>query len=639
VRASNGPLQIRRHSSAGGINGEAQRRKPGNREQHAANSSREARIWHEASYARFAERYRTFGVLSSRLSLLRASAFILTVIGLAGAVDGHAAAAVVTTGLGIALFIGAVLGHRWVLAQQWKAGVRRDVNVRHLSRMSQDWLTLPVSPSPFPEDHPYAADLDLGGQGSLLQRIDTTRTVWGERALADWLSWPATNETIALRQQAIEELGAEFELRQELEAAAFDDRKSGKLSGERFLGLLDQPAMIVGWRRIATLACPLVGGLVVAGHSLDIIVNPAWWLLLTPQIAMAAWSWTGITARLRLIDARRPQLEAFARIMSVVERASFRSRLLRQLSEGLRLVDRPPSHHMADLARRVGWADLRYQPLLHIAANLVLLWDWHVLWSLERWTGTVGGRVRRWLEIIGEIEALASLSVLRALDSTCFPEICAPKDGFRATGLGHPLIPENRRVANDVNVDGPGTVVVITGSNMAGKSTLLRSVGLNMALALAGAPVCALSMRVPILRLRSSMRMTDSLQSGASYFYAELVKLKAVVHDLDSSPPVFFLFDELLRGTNAAARRIGATAVILHLLSHRAMGFVATHDDALSDISELPGVRATSVHMTDVVVDGEMVFDYRLRPGRATTSNALRLLERAGIPLPEGRIP
>ena len=215
------------------------------------------------------------------------------------------------------------------------------------------------------------------------------------------------------------------------------------------------------------------------------------------------------------------------------------------------------------------------------------------------------------------------------------PELRPPGSGLCARALNHPLLPPDARVENDVELGGPGCALIVTGSNMAGKSTLLRALGLNIALALAGGPVCAAQLSLAVVRLRASMRADDSLQQGASYFHAELTKLRGVVDDAQAQPPVLFLLDELLRGTNARARHVGARAVLMHLLDRGAMGLCATHDVALSELErERPG-RIANVHFTDVVEHGEMRFDYRLRPGVVRTSNALRLLALAGIDVPE----
>jgi DNA mismatch repair ATPase MutS len=280
----------------------------------------------------------------------------------------------------------------------------------------------------------------------------------------------------------------------------------------------------------------------------------------------------------------------------------------------------------------VSASELRRQGLFHFFINPFLLWDLHVLRGLERWNREVGRKSEAWFRALGELEALASLATLAHGDpAATFPEIADATEALSATSLAHPLIPPATRVANDVALRGPGTALVVTGSNMAGKSTLLRAVGLNVALAQAGGPVCAGALRVPRVRLRASMRAEDSLQRGASYFHAELSKLKGVLADAEAAPPILFLLDELLRGTNARARHVGGRAVVLHLLARGATGLVATHDVALSRLAdELPD-KVDNAHFTDVVVDGEMRFDYRLRPGVVRTSNALRLLALAGV--------
>src|SRR6185295_16489690 len=224
----------------------------------------------------------------------------------------------------------------------------------------------------------------------------------------------------------------------------------------------------------------------------------------------------------------------------------------------------------------------------------------HVLHGLERWNARVGRKTGDWFEALGELEALSSLATLAFGDPDArMPEISAAHSALRARELCHPLLQPEARVSNDVALDGPGCALIVTGSNMAGKSTLLRALGLNVVLALAGGPVCAAALSLPIVRLRASMRADDSLQQGASYFHAELTKLRGVVEDAQAEPPVLFLLDELLRGTNARARHIGARAVLLHLLERGAMGAVATHDVALSELErERPG-RVANVHFTD----------------------------------------
>jgi DNA mismatch repair ATPase MutS len=291
---------------------------------------------------------------------------------------------------------------------------------------------------------------------------------------------------------------------------------------------------------------------------------------------------------------------------------------------------------MRRLDRWVGWFELRETGIVWVVVNPLLLWDLNCLIGIERWIRHVGRKCGTWFAHVGELEALASLSVLLHQDLFArLPEIVDEDVPFEAEGIAHPLLPPDTRVENDVSLRGPGSCLIVTGSNMAGKSTLLRAVGVNIALALAGGPVIARSMRVPRVRLRASMRIADSLQSGASYFQAELARLRLVVSHAERRPPIFFLLDELLRGTNAKARHMGARAVVKHLLDRDAMGMVATHDVALSELEDEQPDRVANVHFTDVILDGVMTFDYRLRPGVVKTSNALRLLSQVGIEVEE----
>jgi DNA mismatch repair ATPase MutS len=339
-----------------------------------------------------------------------------------------------------------------------------------------------------------------------------------------------------------------------------------------------------------------------------------------------------------LVAAKLPVFEAFEQLLGLVERSRFESAELQRVAGRVTIAGQPPSQHLARIARWAGFAELRQNPIFHVVANALLMWDVHVLWGIERFVRDVGVKSHEWFAALGELEALASLATLAHGDpDATFPEIVGPDQAFHARGLAHPLLAPSARIANDVALRGPGSALVITGSNMAGKSTLLRAVGQNIALALAGGPVIATQLRVPLVRLRASMRAEDSLESGASYFHAELTKLKTVVADADAEPPIFFLLDELLRGTNARARHVGGKAVLLHLLARRGTGLVATHDVELAALADANTAawRIDNVHFTDVVVEGEMRFDYKLRDGIVRTSNALRLLALAGIDVPE----
>jgi DNA mismatch repair ATPase MutS len=282
-------------------------------------------------------------------------------------------------------------------------------------------------------------------------------------------------------------------------------------------------------------------------------------------------------------------------------------------------------------------AEVRFSPMLHGVLQLVFLWDFQVVRGLERWRTRTGVAVRGWLAALGEVEALAALATLRHDNPDWqFPEILEEGPArMEAASLGHPLLPRARRVSNDVQVGPPGSFLLITGSNMSGKSTLLRAIGLGAVLAQAGAPVCAAAMRLTTVRPHTSMRIHDSLEAGLSFFMAELMRLKAIVEAARApGAPLLYLLDELLQGTNTAERQIAARTIISHLLERGAIGAVTTHDLALADTPALADA-ARAVHFTETVEPGPgggaMTFDYRLRPGLATSANALKLMEMLGL--------
>ena len=304
-----------------------------------------------------------------------------------------------------------------------------------------------------------------------------------------------------------------------------------------------------------------------------------------------------------------------------------------------------PAHAaLSALESRLGLADARHSAPVHFLLQVSTLWDFHVLALLERWQRAAGREARRWLTALGEIEALAALAALRFENpGWCLPEVTAGQPELAARDLGHPLLPPARRVGNDVTVGPAGTFVLVTGSNMSGKSTLLRAIGVNVVLAQAGGPACAAALRLPPLRLATSILVEDSLAAGVSFFLAELLRIKRVVAAAGEAgregAVLLYLLDEVLRGTNSVERQVAVRRVLRHLLARGALGAVSTHDLALASG---PGLSqaARPVHFRETIAAGpdgpRMTFDYRLRPGPATTTNALALLRQVGLDLAEG---
>jgi DNA mismatch repair ATPase MutS len=293
-----------------------------------------------------------------------------------------------------------------------------------------------------------------------------------------------------------------------------------------------------------------------------------------------------------------------------------------------------PSLAMRRFERIVGWFELRHNGLVYPFINVLLLWDIHCVIALERWQLSCGKVLRGWFLTLGELEALSSLAAFTAdNEDYVFPEL-VDEPVFEAEGLGHPLVDKGKRVNNDVHLPGPGRGLLVTGSNMSGKSTLLRAVGINAVLALSGAPVAARGLRLFPLAVRTSMRISDSLSQGVSHFYAELRTLKSVLDAARGSTPVLFLLDEILHGTNSRERQIGARWVLGELLRLGALGAVSTHDEGLCQLPEPLASQLEQVHFRETMAGDEMNFDYRLRQGPVTSGNALRLMRSMGIPVP-----
>ncbi|HEX2163680.1 MAG TPA: MutS family DNA mismatch repair protein, partial [Thermoanaerobaculia bacterium] len=415
---------------------------------------------------------------------------------------------------------------------------------------------------------------------------------------------------------------------------------------ERFLAwaegepwLLGRPGLL--W---AARLLPLVAlGSIVAAAAGAVPASLAA-LVLVVNLIVSRVLGTRIDPRLDEVAAGADELTAYAGALAVAEEGRFAAPRLAGLAADLG-TDRaagalPASRAMARLARRIEIADARHGSF-HVFTQALLLWDVHALWLLERWQAGPGRRARRWLGALGELEALAALAALAHDEPEwTFPRIVeegAPTLAARA--LAHPLLPAGSRVANDVALGPPGSFLLLTGSNMSGKSTLLRAIGANVVLAQAGGPVCAAELALPPVVLGTSVVVEDSLGDGVSFFMAELLRLKQVVDLAHAAPAagrtLLFLLDEVLRGTNNRERREALRRVIAHLTASGAIGAVSTHDLELGDLPEI-AAAAVPVHFRETVhppgtPGPPMSFDYRLRPGPATTTNALRLLEMVGL--------
>ena len=476
--------------------------------------------------------------------------------------------------------------------------------------------------------HPYAADLDLFGTGSLFELLCGARTVMGEETLAAWLLAPADVPVVLRRQAAVQELTPRLDLREDLAMLGEDAAASVR------------PAALASLTAVAAPNTRLwVGMLLLTATVLAIVALWAvgWLPLPVMAAAVAVQVLTRWRARGRVLEAERavaghgPDLEMLAAVLDRFEREPVTSPLLAGVHKELVTGGRRPSQVVRRLRVLVDLFDSRRNQFFAPVA-LLTMWEVHCALAIEAWRARHGRSVDAWLAAVGQLEALCSLAGFAwEHPADVYPELDAPRTQFEAWGLGHPLIPEVRCIRNDVAIGGATRVLIVSGSNMSGKSTLLRSVGTNVVLALAGAPVRARALRLSRLSVGATLRIRDSLQEGTSRFYAELVRLRDLVRIADGPVPLLFLLDEILHGTNSHDRRLGAAAVVSGLVERGAIGLVTTHDLALSEVTSDPAVRAANVHFEDRLEDGQMIFDYRVRPGVVRTSNALALMRTLGL--------
>jgi len=535
------------------------------------------------------------------------------------------------------VFAGVAVVHTRVLDARDRARAAVAFYERGLARLRHDWIGHGESGERFrPATHLYADDLDLFGRGSLFELLATARTQAGEETLAAWLTAPAPPEEIRLRQAAVRELIPALDLREQM-AVAGDGLPQAGVHAEALRGWAARPPILRHpWPRVLMAALsafvlPAIVWILATDH-------PSRWVprlvlvCLAVQLGMALWVRTRVVETLHTVVPRARDLDLFASLLRVLEEPTFTSDRLKALSQALDREHRPASAEIARLDRLVGLLSLRSNIFTGIPAGLAF-WGTQMALAMDAWRMRHAADIPRWLEVVGEFDALLALATFAAEhpDYT-FPDLVSSDATVHAEQLAHPLL-SSSAVANDLSLGGAAPhLLVVSGSNMSGKSTLLRALGLNVVLAQTGAPVRATRFVLSPLAAGASIRILDSLMDGKSRFYAEITRLKQIVDLVDASNGrVLFLLDEILSGTNSHDRRHGAEALLTGLVRRGAIGLVTTHDLALGEIAVRLGPLAANVHFEDRFEQGLMTFDYRLRDGVVRTSNAVELMRSVGL--------
>jgi hypothetical protein len=576
-----------------------------------------------------------------------------------------AAAAIVAAGVAgfvpdrIAIPVAIVLTAAFAWLVRAHARIRRDaerfallsrVNELAERRSCRAWDALPAPARvAVPEDHPYAEDLGLFGRASLWQLLPETSPAPARVILAGWLCAPAPPDIVRDRQAAVAELLPRIDFRDDLTALAV------QLEGV-------PPDLVTAATRLPEAIAWLDGErwLIPAARALTVASLATWALIAAGTIPLAAGgvalvicgAFSSATGRrfrrtFARADALATALPWYADLIDRVAAERLASPLLRKVADTLVGDGRNASQSLRELRGILARAEVRHSGMLHLTLQVLGLWDHHVAHALHRWCREHGAHIAPWLHALGEVEALAAFAALHhANPSWCVPLVreAGSRDDVCLTSrrIGHPLLPPDAMVANDLTIGPPGTFVLVTGSNMSGKSTLLRAAGLNAVLAQAGAPACAAALELPPLRVHTSIRVHDSLRDGISLFMAELKRLRRVVDAAEEPAPaagVLYLLDEMLQGTNSAERHVAARTVLARLVRSRAIGLVTTHDVALATAPELTAVART-VYFDESVRVGDVAplsFDYRLRDGIVPAGNALKLLSLVGLANPPNR--
>lgn len=487
----------------------------------------------------------------------------------------------------------------------------------------------------YKDEHPYAGDLDIFGRASLYQYINRTHSQQGNQLLADWLLAPASAAVIHARQKAALELMQQTNWRQELQAhgssstitiATEKKMEEWLKEGNQFID-----------KKIWHLICfifPMIATGTLIGFMLDVITYQRFLQALFVFTLIAFAITRMIVPLYRKLNKITGQMEVLSNSIACIEQAEFKDPLLVELKYQFHSGSNKASQQILQLKNIFNRFDYRLNPVVFIPLNIFLLWDLQQVLQLEKWKQKNNQQINHWFHSLAQLEALNSIATLAFNHPHwSFPILKTDEPTFVAEQLGHPLIDEQKNVLNDFSTTGKEQINLITGSNMAGKSTFLRSIGVNMVLAGMGAPVCAKKLTVTPLKVMSSMRIKDNLEESTSTFYAELKKLKQIIDAVNNNEAVFILLDEILRGTNSNDRHTGSKALIKQLLHHKATGILATHDLELANLAHEFPASIHNYHFDVQVNADELFFDYKLKRGICQSMNASILMKKIGIEL------
>ncbi|MDT8716180.1 DNA repair protein [Clostridium sp. 19966] len=535
----------------------------------------------------------------------------------------------------IGAFVYLVKAHQKAIDKKRRIDTVIEINNKGIARLEGKWKEFQDDGKEFSDaEHPFCDDLDLFGKSSLFQWINSCATYMGRLSFVQYLKKPVNDiNLIKNRQQAVKELAANVRWRQKINAEALMISDKSKDPTELIKWAENQEKISEGiLTKLIVVICPLIT--IAASFLLAFNSKFSYKYFLVIILLDAIILKIDSKNRNAILDTvmqYKKDLKLYFNMIKYVEDEEFKNDYLGKLKKGIYINDVKASKIIGELSGIVDYVSDRYN-MGYIIINIIFMWDYRVISMLENWKANYGKELARWFDIIGEFEAISSLSnIAFENEDWCFPEVKDKGAIFKAANLGHPLLGD-KRVRNNFDMESEGSVVLITGSNMSGKTTFLRTIGINLVLSYTGAPACAENMSTIFMDLYTCMRISDNLEKSISSFYAEILRIKDIVSAAkkENGNTIFFLLDEIFKGTNSIDRHQGATVLIKQLSGLKANGLVSTHDLELADLENTMG-KLKNYHFQEYYDKDELKFDYKLRKGVSTTRNAMHIIKLAGI--------
>ncbi|SKC88016.1 MutS family DNA mismatch repair protein [Maledivibacter halophilus] len=535
----------------------------------------------------------------------------------------------------LAIFIYLVIKYNQVKEIKKYISSLYKINDNSLKRVKGEWKSFSDTGGEFcNENHNFSYDLDIFGKASLFQWINTTATYMGRQFLKQYLTKPCTSkDKIYKRQEAIDELAGKLWWRQRFmaEAMAISEKSNNPESLYKWVNERNE-FYLRPWVKFIVNMLPIISISTILIYFMTNNMSYYYPIsILGIQILILKFKNKERSKVLNTVYKYKDNIAVYRHMLKQFEKKNFKSKYLNELKNILINEENEKVYNQIERLEKITQSITNRNNAAFIFVNIVILWDYRCMIRLENWKKKSGEHIRAWLNTIGELEALGSLAVIRHDNPQwAKPIIIDNPSHFRSTNMGHPLI-DDKRVCNDLKFENETRILLITGSNMSGKSTLLRTAGINLVLAYAGAPVCAKTFSCSIMKIYTCMRISDNMEKNISSFYAELLRIKEIVKETESNTQVFFLLDEIFKGTNSEDRHKGAKILIKKLLKNNGMGLVSTHDLELETLEKESEKKVKNYHFREYYKNNEIYFDYKLRPGPSKTRNALYLMRMVGI--------